>query len=110
MNIVCTKIIDFQTFNVLRGFKKCPPVVIFVKHLGESSEIESEEDDDEGSSTSQDDKEAADGGKTDKPDSKPAKQNKPKPRDDLAMYEKFFPELFEFQVGLISYCVMNSNS
>ena len=68
---------------------------------GESSEIESEEDEDEGSSTSQDDKELPDGGKTEKPDIKAPKQNKAKPRDDLAMYEKFFPELFEFQVGLI---------
>lgn len=62
---------------------------------GESSEIESEEEEDE-SSTSQDDKD--DSGKTAKSDSKASKDNKAKPRDDLAMYKKFFPELFEFQV------------
>ena len=67
--------------------------------LGESSDVESEEEDDEGSSTSQDDKEAADSGKTEKPDTKAPNQNKAKPRDDLDMYEKFFPELFEFQVS-----------
>ena len=66
---------------------------------GESSDIESEEEDDENGSTSQDDKEMSEGGKTAKPESKAPKENKPKPRDDLAMYEKFFPELFECQVG-----------
>ena len=87
-NEYCACKIDFQTFNVLRGLY----FFVIPANLGESSEIESEDDDDEGSSTSQDDKEA--------PDGKPAKENKAKPRDDLAMYEKFFPELFEFQVGL----------
>ena len=67
---------------------------------GESSEIESEEEEDE-SSTSQDDKD--DSGKTAKSDSKASKDNKAKPRDDLAMYKKFFPELFEFQVGLTEF-------
>ena len=41
----------------------------------------------------------SDSGKTTKPGSKAPKESKPKPRDDLVMYEKFFPELFEFQVG-----------
>ena len=66
---------------------------------GESSEIESEEEDDESGSTSQDDKEMSDSGRTTKPERNTPKENKPKPRDDLVMYEKFFPELFEFQVG-----------
>lgn len=65
---------------------------------GESSEIESEEEDDESGSTSQDDKEMSDSGKTTKPGRNAPKESKPKPRDDLVMYEKFFPELFEFQV------------
>lgn len=65
---------------------------------GESSEVESEEDEEEGSSASQDDKEAPAVEKSEKPDSKVPVQNKYKPRDDLAMYEKFFPELFEIQV------------
>ncbi|XP_068741274.1 cytosolic carboxypeptidase 1-like [Montipora capricornis] len=67
---------------------------------GESSEIESEDDDDESGSTSQEDKESC--AKTEKLDSNSTsnvdKQTKAKPRDDLAMYEKFFPELFELQV------------
>ena len=66
---------------------------------GESSEIESEEEDDESGSTSQDDKEMSDSGRTTKPGRNAPEENKPKPRDDLVMYEKFFPELFEFQVG-----------
>ena len=72
-------------------------------NLGESTDVESEEEEDEISSASQDDKEALDGGnKAGKSESKAANPNKQvKPRDDLAMYEKFFPELFEFQVGLI---------
>lgn len=68
---------------------------------GESTDVESEEEEDEisSSSASQDDKELLDGGnKPVKPESKAPNQNKQaKPRDDLAMYEKFFPELFEFQ-------------
>ena len=72
--------------------------MIFFKP-GESSEIESEEEDDESGSTSQDDKEMSDSGKTTKPERNAPRENKPKPRDDLVMYEKFFPELFEFQVG-----------
>ena len=73
--------------------------------LGESTDVESEEDEDEVSvSASQDDKEPFDGGnKPVKAEIKAPNQNKQaKPRDDLAMYEKFFPELFEFQVGLFS--------
>ena len=67
---------------------------------GESSEVESEDEEDE-ISTSQDDKD--DSGKAAKADSKASKDDKAKPRDDLAVYEKFFPELFEFQVGLTDY-------
>lgn len=74
--------------------------------LGESTDVESEEEEDEitSCSASQDDKEPLDGGnKPVKADIKAPNQNKQaKPRDDLAMYEKFFPELFEFQVGLFS--------
>ena len=75
--------------------------------LGESTDVESEEEEDEisSSSASQDDKELLDGGnKPVKTETKVPTQNKQaKSRDDLAMYEKFFPELIEFQVGLISW-------
>lgn len=64
---------------------------------GESSEIESEDDDGESSGTGQESKEGE--GKTEKASSSVAnKQNNASPRDDLAMYEKFFPELFDLQV------------
>ena len=79
---------------------------LLLPNLGESTDVESEEEEDEisSSSASQDDKEPLDGGnKPVKAEIKVPFQNKQaKPRDDLAMYEKFFPELFEFQVGLIS--------
>ena len=79
---------------------------LLLPNLGESTDVESEEEEDEisSSSASQDDKEPLDGGnKPIKAEIKVPNQNKQaKPRDDLAMYEKFFPELFEFQVGLIS--------
>jgi len=78
---------------------------LLLLNLGESTDVESEEEEDEicSSSASQDDKEPLDGGnKPVKAESKAPNQNKQaKPRDDLAMYEKFFPELFEFQVGSI---------
>lgn len=68
---------------------------------GESTDVESEEEEDEISSSaaSQDDKEPLDGGsKPVKAEIKAPNQNKqPRLRDDLTMYEKFFPELFEFQ-------------
>ena len=91
-----------NSLSIMEPFSKC----ILLPNLGESTDVESEEEEDEISSSnaSQDDKELLDGGnKPVKPESKAPNQNKQaKPRDDLAMYEKFFPELFEFQVGLIS--------
>ena len=75
-------------------------------NVGESTDVESEEEEDDSGSASQDDKEGFDGGnKAKKPDNNSPDQSKQvKPRDDLAMYEKFFPELFEFQVGFKKLC------
>ena len=77
---------------------------LLLENLGESSDVESEEEEDDISTSSASQDEALDGGnKPVKHGSKVPDQNKQaKPRDDLAMYEKFFPELFEFQVGLMT--------
>ena len=78
--------------------------LLLLENLGESSDVESEEEEDDISTSSASQDEALDGGnKPVKHGSKVPDQNKQaKPRDDLAMYEKFFPELFEFQVGLMT--------
>lgn len=67
---------------------------------GESTDVESEEEEDDSGSASQDDKEGLENGnKGKKPEINSSNQSKQvKTRDDLAMYEKYFPELFEFQV------------
>ena len=69
----------------------------------ESSDVESEEE--ESSSESQGEKEESDGsGKTSKTQENSDTENKARDRDDLYLYDKFFPELFEFQVRFLSLC------
>lgn len=76
-------------------------IKVFTLYVGESTDVESEEEEDDSGSASQDDKEGLENGnKGKKPEINSSNQSKQvKTRDDLAMYEKYFPELFEFQVN-----------
>ena len=69
--------------------------------VAESSEVESEEEEEESNCACQDGKDSPNiGNRGATPDSKASKEfTKPKPRDDLDMYQAFFPELFDIQVG-----------
>ena len=76
-------------------------IKVFTLYLGESTDLESEEEEDDSGSASQDDKEGLENGnKSKKPEANSSNQSKQvKTRDDPAMYEKFFQEMFEFQVN-----------